>query len=81
MSMMPSIDKTRMTLRMTLALRAKLRTKVRAANGSLTENDVALAALTRELAHVTPDAEDVEWAKEERIRNARMRKQGRNGRD
>lgn len=74
MSMMPSIDKTRITLRMPLSLRAKLRTKVRAANGELTENDVALLALDRELANVTPDDEDVEWAKEERKRNDQLRR-------
>ena len=74
MSMMPSIDKTRITFRMPLSLRAKLRTKVRAANGELTENDVALLALDRELANVTPDDEDVEWAKEERKRNDQLRR-------
>ena len=36
-------------------------------------SDDGLLALDRELANVTPDDEDVEWAKEERKRNARKR--------
>lgn len=69
----PSIDKTRMTVRPSVALRAKMRTKIRASNGTLTENDIVILALERELANVTPDAEDVEWAIQERKRNALKR--------
>lgn len=70
----PSIDKTRITFRMPVMLRAKLRAKVRASNGQLTENDVALLALTRELDSVELTDEDIEWAKNERAKNARNRK-------
>ena len=76
MSKMPSLDKTRTTLRMQLRLRAKLRKRVRdlrADNPLATEQDVALLALERELANVTPDAEDVEWAKQERQKNEHNR--------
>ncbi len=68
----PSLDKTRITLRMQILLRAKLRKRVRdlKRNDPLaTEQDVALLALERELANVEPDAEDVEWATQERKRN------------
>lgn len=76
MSKMPSLDKTRITLRMKLKLRAKLRKRVRdlrADNPLATEQDVALLALERELANVTPDDEDVEWAKQERQKNEHNR--------
>ena len=72
MSMMPSLDKTRITLRMQLRLRAKLRKRVRdlkRENPLATEQDVALLALERELANIEPDAEDVEWATQERKKN------------
>lgn len=68
----PSLDKTRITLRMQILLRAKLRKRVRDLKRSdplATEQDVALLALERELANVEPDAEDVEWATQERKRN------------
>ena len=76
MSKMPSLDKTRITLRMQLKLRAKLRKRVRdlrTDNPLATEQDVALLALERELANVTPDDEDVEWAKQERQKNEHNR--------
>ena len=76
MSKMPSLDKTRITLRMQIRLRAKLRKRVRElrdANSLATEQDVALLALERELANVKPDAEDIEWATEERKKNERNR--------
>lgn len=72
MSKMPSLDKTRITLRMHLKLRAKLRKRVRDLrkdNPLATEQDVALLALERELANVEPEAEDVEWAMNERKKN------------
>ena len=69
---MPSLDKTRITLRMQLKLRAKLRKRVRLLrdeNPLITEQDVALSALQRELDNIEPDAEDIEWAMNERKKN------------
>lgn len=82
MSMMPSLDKTRITLRMPLSLRARLRKRVRDLkrdNPLATEQDVALLALERELANVKPDAEDAEWMKRERRRNAETRRRRQSG--
>lgn len=76
MSKMPSIDKTRITLRMDVVLRARLRKRVRELrdeNLLATEQDVALLALQRDLAEVKPDAEDIEWAQQERRKNALKR--------
>lgn len=77
MSYYPDIDKARISARVALTRKAQMRKLIRESGGTLTETDIAVRALDRELQNVALDPEDLEWIEMERRRNDEMRHRNR----